>query len=166
MPRASIAHFDLGVDHRQATNEISDRPCDLVHIPRRTNRLTGSCSPRPEAEILEVANGCYRKGSATQISRYQGCCRDPKDGREVLRGGHGRLFGRGNSRGNLWLGFEPGVFLENLSGALRKKRRGPEPAPFVGPRWQKVHQPLILMGWNLAPLKLRSCGGSLASEQL
>jgi hypothetical protein len=104
--------LDLGVDQRRATNEIADRPCDLVHIPRPTNRLTGSCSPRPEAEILEVANGCYRKGSVTQISRYLGC---PKDGREVLRGGPGRLFARGNSRGNLWLGFEPGVFLKNLS---------------------------------------------------
>src|ERR1700761_6209624 len=71
-PAGSPAQLDLGVDHRQATNEIADRPCDLVHIPPRTNRLTGSCSPRPEAEILEVANGCYRKGSVTQISRNQG----------------------------------------------------------------------------------------------
>jgi hypothetical protein len=47
------AQLDLGVDHRLATNKFAE--CDLVHLPRRTNRLTGPCSPRPEAEILEVA---------------------------------------------------------------------------------------------------------------
>jgi len=64
------AQLDLGVDHRLATNKLAE--CDLVHLPRRTNRLTGSCSPRPEAEILEVANGCYRKGYIAHVSRYWG----------------------------------------------------------------------------------------------
>ena len=32
-----------------------------------------------------------------------------------MRGSPGRLFARGNSRGNLWLGFEPGVFLKRLN---------------------------------------------------
>src|ERR1700726_1484703 len=63
----SPALLDLGVDHRQATNQIADRPCDLVHIPRRTNRLTGPRPPRPEAEILEVANDCYRKSSFPRV---------------------------------------------------------------------------------------------------
>jgi hypothetical protein len=27
------------------------------------------------------------------------------------------------------------------------------PAPFERPGWQKVHQPRILMGWNLAPVR-------------
>jgi len=47
--RASPPSLILAWTTGWPTNKFAE--CDLVHLPRRTNRLTGSCSPRPEAEF-------------------------------------------------------------------------------------------------------------------
>jgi len=43
-----------------------------------------------------------------------------------LRGGPDRPFARGNPRGNLWFGFEPGVFLKRR---IDKRGAGSSPRP-------------------------------------